>query len=189
MSVQFTDRFADALVYAQRLHAAQTRKGTEIPYISHLLAVTALVIEHGGDEDQAIAALLHDAAEEQGGWPVLAAIRERFGERVAAAVEGLSDTFEDPKPPWRPRKERYLAHLRVAGPDEVLVSLADKLHNARSIQRDLLLHGPETWSRFRGGREGTLWYYRSLVENFQQISASPMVAELAEVVAKIESLA
>lgn len=186
MTAGLTSRFDEALVYARRLHASQLRKGSNIPYISHLLAVTALVLENGGEEDQAIIALLHDAAEDQGGLAVIEAIQEKFGERVAAAVESLSDTFEDPKPAWRPRKERYLDHLRMANEDVVLVSLADKLHNARSILRDLRLSGPEVWKRFRGGKEGTLWYYRSLIEIFQQVSRSVMVAELAETVAQIE---
>jgi (p)ppGpp synthase/HD superfamily hydrolase len=106
-----TDRFDQALVYASRLHRDQWRKGTQIPYVSHLLSVAALVIEHGGDEDQAIAALLHDAVEDQGGAPILDEIREQFGDRVAKIVNECTDAWEEPKPPWRARKESSLAKL------------------------------------------------------------------------------
>ena len=181
-----TERFEDALRYAAHLHARQKRKGTSIPYVAHLLSVTSLVLENGGDEDQAIAALLHDAVEDQGGLPTLREIRRLFGERVARIVDGCTDAYVHPKPPWRKRKEDYLAHLRHAEADVRLVSLADKLHNARSILRDLRRDGPQSLSRFNGGRSGTLWYYRSLVTIFQELDDSLMVAELAEVVAEIE---
>ena len=181
-----TERFEEALGYAAHLHALQKRKGTSIPYVAHLLSVTSLVLENGGDEDQAIAALLHDAVEDQGGLPTLQEIRRLFGERVARIVDGCTDAYVHPKPPWRKRKEDYLAHLRLAEADVRLVSLADKLHNARSILRDLRRDGPQSLSRFNGGRSGTLWYYRSLVTIFQELDDSLMVAELAEVVAEIE---
>ena len=181
-----TERFEEALGYAAHLHALQKRKGTSIPYVAHLLSVTSLVLENGGDEDQAIAALLHDAVEDQGGLPTLQEIRRLFGERVARIVDGCTDAYVRPKPPWRKRKEDYLAHLRHAEADVRLVSLADKLHNARSILRDLRRDGPQSLSRFNGGRSGTLWYYRSLVTIFQELDDSLMVAELAEVVAEIE---
>lgn len=181
-----TSRFEDALVFAHQLHASQTRKGTSIPYIAHLLAVTALVIADGGDEDQAIAALLHDAVEDQGGLKTLQLIRSRFGERVAVIVDGCTDAYGSPKPPWRERKERYLEHLKHASPEVQRVSLADKLHNARSILRDLRQNGEDIWSRFNGGKSGTLWYYHSLVLIFQQQVDSPMVEELALVVGEIE---
>jgi (p)ppGpp synthase/HD superfamily hydrolase len=182
-----TGRFEDALRYAAHLHARQKRKGTPIPYVAHLLAVAGLVLENGGDEDQAIAALLHDAVEDQGGIPTLQEIRKRFGERVARIVDGCTDAYVHPKPPWRKRKEDYLAHLRLAEADVRLVSLADKLHNARSILRDLRRDGPQSLSRFNGGRSGTLWYYRSLVAIFQELDDSLMVAELAEAVDEIEA--
>jgi (p)ppGpp synthase/HD superfamily hydrolase len=182
-------RFEEALLYANRLHAGQFRKGSRVPYISHLLAVTALVLEDGGDEDQAIAALLHDAVEDQGGLETLAEIRRRFGGRVANIVDGCTDTYEQPKPAWRPRKVAYLQHLREACADVRRVSLADKLHNARSILMDLRRDGEMTWERFNGGKEGTLWYYHSLVEIFQQADPNPMVTELASVVERIEELA
>src|SRR5512135_3795118 len=159
---RFSRRFEDALVLAHQLHADQTRKGTTIPYISHLLAVTAIVIEYGGTEDEAIAALLHDAVEDAGGDPIRQMIRDRYGDNVLAIVEGCTDTDQTPKPPWRARKEDYLAHLSEASPSVLLVSLADKIHNAGSILRDLRSEGDSVWSRFNGGREGSLWYYRAL---------------------------
>ena len=187
-SPRLTPRFEEALVYAARLHAKQTRKGTEVPYISHLLAVTALVLQDGGEEDEAIAALLHDAVEDQGGRETLAEIRSRFGESVAFIVESCTDTDTIPKPPWRDRKENYLAHLRVAPPNVRRVSLADKLHNARSILRDLRQSGNTIWRRFKGGKDGTLWYYRTLVQIFREGGRDYMTEELARVVSEIERL-
>ncbi|MEJ2597964.1 MAG: HD domain-containing protein [Anaerolineales bacterium] len=187
--ITLTARFEEGLGYAAHLHARQKRKGTAVPYVAHLLSVAALVLENGGDEDQAIAALLHDAVEDQGGIPTLKEIRKRFGERVAHIVDGCSDAYVIPKPPWRKRKEEYLAHLRVADADIRLVSLADKLHNARSILRDLRQDGPGSLSRFNGGRDGTLWYYHSLVSIFQETDDSLMVSELTEVVAEIDRIA
>jgi (p)ppGpp synthase/HD superfamily hydrolase len=183
-----THRFVQAMQYSFHLHARQMRKGTAIPYVSHLLGVTALVLEDGGDEDEAIAALLHDAVEDQGGHKTLNEIRLRFGERVAEIVEGCTDTFETPKPPWQQRKEDYIRHLKTASPSVRRVSLADKLHNARSILANLRTDGASTWKRFNGGREGTLWYYRSLLEVFQETDHSPMVAELGRVLAEIENI-
>jgi GTP pyrophosphokinase len=151
--------------------------------------VASLVVENGGDEDQAIAALLHDAAEDQGGLETLDLIRNHFGERVAAIVAGCSDTFQTPKPPWRIRKEIYLAELRTAEPAIVLVSLADKLHNARSLLVVYRNKGDRVWERFNGGKEGMLWYYRSLVEIFQEKSDSQMVDELKKIFSEIELLA
>lgn len=184
-----SSRFGDALEYAFRLHREQMRKGSQVPYIAHLLSVTALVLENGGDEDQAIAALLHDAAEDQGGQETLAEIRRRYGERVADIVEGCTDTFEDPKPSWKPRKDAYLTHLLSASPDVRRVSLADKVHNARTILADLGQMGDSLWERFTGRKDGTLWYYRSLVDTFRQVDTSPLVDELARVVDEIEVLA
>ncbi len=184
--ILLTERFEDALRFAAHLHARQKRKGTSVPYVAHLLSVTSLVLENGGDEDQAIAALLHDAVEDQGGKPTLQEIRRRFGERVARIVDGCTDSYGYPKPPWRKRKEDYLTHLRQADAEVRLVSLADKLHNARSILRDLRQDGPQSLSRFNGGRSGTLWYYHSLVNIFQDLDDSPMVAELAVAVAEID---
>lgn len=188
MNRVLSSRFEEALILATRLHTNQVRKGTRIPYVAHLLAVTALVLEDGGDEDQAIAALLHDAVEDQGGIETLDEIRKLFGERVAHIVEGCSDSFESPKPPWKERKVNYLRHLREANIDVLRVSLADKLHNACSILRDLQQNGDVIWERFNGGKDGTLWYYRSLVAIFHENDFSPMVAKLQCVFNKIEEL-
>lgn len=182
-------RFEEALVYATQLHAGQYRKDKDVPYVAHLLAVTSLVLEAGGDEDEAIAALLHDAPEDLGGRETLEQIRRRFGQRVAAIVEGCTDTFERPKPPWRQRKEAYVARLRRASPSERLVSVADKLHNARTILADYRLVGEALWVRFNGGRQGTLWYYRALVETYREIGSTPLVEELDRVVLELERLA
>lgn len=182
-------RFQEALVYAAQLHALQTRKGTGIPYIAHLLSVAALVLEGGGGEDEAVAALLHDAAEDQGGHATLAEIRRRFGPHVAELVDGLTDTYDSPKPPWRQRKEHYLSRLRTACPEVRRISLSDKLHNARSILADLRSNGADTWLRFKGGKEGSLWYYRSLLEIYQEHEANCLVEELARVVTQIEEIA
>jgi GTP pyrophosphokinase len=184
-----TERFNDALQYAAQLHVNQVRKGTSVPYLSHLLSVCALVLEDGGDEDQAIAALLHDAVEDQGGKDTYEDIRSRFGDHVAYIVDGCTDTYELPKPEWRQRKESYIAHLREASPDILRISLADKLHNARSILRDLKENGANTFRRFNGGKDGTLWYYRSLADTFQKKSESAMVRELALVVDQMHEIA
>ncbi len=182
-------RFEEALIFATRLHARQVRKGTSVPYVAHLLAVASLVLEQGGDEDQTIAALLHDAAEDQGGRSTLDEIRRRFGARVAEIVEGCTDSFTFLKPPWRKRKEAYLAHLPQASAAVRLVSAADKLHNARTILADYRQLGEAVWRRFNGGREGTLWYYRTLVEAFQAGESFPLVEELDRVVSELERLA
>jgi (p)ppGpp synthase/HD superfamily hydrolase len=187
--MKLTARFEEALVYAARLHAGQLRKGTEIPYVSHLLAVAGLVLENGGVEDEAIAALLHDAVEDQGGARTRDEIRRRFGENVAAIVDGCTDAETIPKPPWRERKERYVAHIAEAPASVRLVSASDKLHNARSILSDLRSCGDNVWGRFKGGKDGTLWYYRSLVEAFRSHGSSPLVDELTRTVAEIERLA
>jgi (p)ppGpp synthase/HD superfamily hydrolase len=181
-------RFEEALQYAVQLHAYQLRKGSGIPYAAHLLSVAALVLEDGGDEDEVIAGLLHDAAEDQGGLETLAVIQQRFGSRVARIVDGCTDAYELPKPPWKARKEAYIAHLKTECYEVRRVSLADKLHNARSILITLRTHGDSTWDRFNGGKEGTLWYYRTLLEVYRQVSASPMVAELELTISEIERL-
>ena len=153
-------RFQEALSYAVGLHAEQRRKLSGEPYVAHLLAVAALVMEHGGNEEEAIAALLHDAVEDQGGLATREEIRRRFGDAVAAIVDGCTDTTETPKPPWRRRKEAYIARLRDASTSVRLVAAADKLHNARSILREYRRLGESLWGHFHGGREGTLWYFR-----------------------------
>jgi (p)ppGpp synthase/HD superfamily hydrolase len=181
--------FEVALGFAARLHSAQRRKGTDIPYVAHLLAVASLVLEHGGTEEEAIAALLHDAIEDQGGQATREVIARMFGEKVAAIVQGCSDTDVVPKPPWRARKEAYVAHVRRAPPSVRLVSAADKLHNARSILANYRELGDELWSRFNGGKEGTLWYYRALVGAYRASGESTLVDELERVVVELERLA
>ncbi len=186
--ITLSPRFEDALVFAARLHAAQTRKGSGTPYIAHLLSVAALVLEQGGDEDLAIAALLHDAIEDQGGAATREAIRARFGDRVTAVVDGCTDADTQPKPPWRARKEAYLAHLPAAPPEVRLVSAADKLHNARAILADYRRMGDDLWPRFQGGKAGTLWYYRALVTVYRHAGSTPLVEELDRTVTELERL-
>lgn len=182
-------RFEEALVYAARLHATQTRKGSGIPYISHLLGVSALTLEYGGGEDEAIAALLHDAVEDQGGEATRLEILDRFGPRVTAIVDGCTDTNRFPKPPWRLRKEMYIAHVRTAPHEVRLVSACDKLHNARSLVMDYRVCGDSIWARFHGGRDGTLWYYRTLVDALRSDGIASLVDELDRVVTELEFLA
>jgi (p)ppGpp synthase/HD superfamily hydrolase len=183
-------RFEEALVWAAQLHRDQWRKGTPVPYVAHLLGVSSIALQYGADEDEAIAALLHDAVEDQGGEPTLLEIQRRFGDRVAAIVAGCTDAMIQPKPPWRQRKETYLAHLPQASPSVRLVSAADKLHNARAIASDYRLLGETLWSRFTGGRAGTLWYYRALVEAFRTTDGTTsLVEELDRVVSDFERLA
>jgi (p)ppGpp synthase/HD superfamily hydrolase len=187
-SPRLTQRFDDALTYAAEKHREQLRKGGDIPYLGHLLSVAGYVIEADGTETQAIAALLHDTAEDQGGEPTLAEIREKFGEEVASIVRECSDTVVTPKPPWRERKENYIGHLSAASDSAVLVSLADKLHNAHAILRDFREHGAELWRRFSVKDPADhLWYYSSLLAVYRErFPHSWMADELAEV---IDSLA
>lgn len=184
--MSFSGRFLDAFQLAAKLHKNQKRKGSNTPYISHLMAVSAIVMENGGSEDEAIAALLHDAVEDQGGTSTLELIRREFGDKVAHIVAGCSDTDKIFKPPWRKRKEAYLEHLLTASPSIRLVSSADKLHNARSILSDYYVLGEKLWRRFYGGKEGTLWYYRSLVQTLHSCGTTPLVEELDRVVTALE---
>jgi GTP pyrophosphokinase len=189
-----TWRFNLALQLASGLHHAQARKGVPIPYIAHLLAVCALVLEAGAGEDQAIAALLHDAVEDQGGLPTLETIRHLFGERVANAVESCSDsTVSDPtkKLPWRERKEKYLAHLRTTkNKDALLVATADKVHNARAILSDYRELGEQLWLRFNAPKEDQLWFYDALVSALQETTAPKiLVDELRRVVDELKQRA
>ena len=184
-----TTRFEEALVFATQLHAEQTRKGTTIPYISHLLAVTAIVLENGGNEDEAVAALLHDAIEDQGGAATREEIRRRFGNVVVAIVNGCTDAEVIPKPPWRARKETYIAHIRSASPSVRLVSAADKLHNTRTVLADYRVLGDALWQRFNGGKEGTLWYYRAVTNALKNAGTNPIIEELERVVSELERLA
>jgi len=188
-SAPLTDRFCEALDFATRLHAEQRRKVSGTPYIAHLLAVAAMVIEHGGDEDEAIAALLHDAIEDQGGEAARQEIRRRFGDRVVEIVEGDTDADTVPKPPWRERKESFIERLRHASPSARLLTAADKLHNVRCLTRDLRLHGGDLWQHFHGGRDGTLWYYRAVLDTLKQHGPCPIVDELERAVSELERAA
>ncbi len=186
--MQLTSRFREALDFAATLHAEQRRKASGEPYIAHLLAVTALVLEHGGNEDEAIAALLHDAAEDQGGRATLEEIVRRFGPNVAQIVEACSDALVMPKPPWRERKETFIARLATASDSVRLITAADKLHNARSIVRELRGDGESVWAFFRGGRDGTLWYYRSILDVLLQKGNPDLIEELERVVREMASI-
>jgi (p)ppGpp synthase/HD superfamily hydrolase len=186
-----TNRFIEALGYAAKLHLQQRRKGIGQPYVGHLLGVAAIVIEHGGGEDEAIAALLHDAVEDQGGLPRLSEIREKFGDRVARIVDGCTDSYEvsGPKREWGERKRAFIAKIANESEDVRLVSAADKLANAREILSDCRTDGDAVFQRFQGRKQGTLWYYRALVDAFRRAGSSPLVDELDRVVTELESLA
>ena len=181
-------RFTEAFLYAADKHATQTRKLTDVPYISHLMAVAALVLEAGGGEDEAIAALLHDVVEDCGGMPVLEEVRRRFGNRVADIVQGCTDAYTVPKPAWKKRKLDYLDSLRRAGDDVRLVSAADKLHNVRTILADYRKEGDAVFNRFSGQREGTLWYYRAVLEVLREGTPNRLIEELQRVVTELETL-
>lgn len=193
--MHLTETFTTALAFTARLHATQVRKGSGVPYLAHLLAVAAIVLEYGGGETEATAALLHDALEDQGprypGGPdaLRRKIAAQFGTAVLAIVEACTDAETIPKPPWRARKEAYIAHLQTAPAPALLVSAADKLHNARAILSDFYDVGDALWERFTGGKAGTLWYYRALVTAFRaQPDAPPMLIDaLDRVVTEIET--
>ena len=188
-SIPLGPRFLRAFLFAAEKHKGQPRKASTIPYIGHLMGVASLVLEAGGDEDLAIAALLHDVVEDCGGAPMLKEVRRRFGARVAKIVDGCTDADVYPKPPWRERKEKYIARLRHEGKDTRLVSAADKLNNVRSILSDYRASGESVWSRFNGGREGTLWYYRTLRDEFLQDQPNRITRDLRLAVNELESLA
>jgi (p)ppGpp synthase/HD superfamily hydrolase len=186
-----TDRFDRALLYATHVHGGQTRKATSVPYVAHLLAVAATVLEYGGSEDMAIAALLHDAVEDQGGEPRLADIRNRFGDRVADIVRSCSDSTaaaHQPKEDWHIRKTRYVERLAEVDAETLLVSLSDKIHNARSILRDLRKPeiGPAVWARFQPSKAETLWNYRELANAFRRLLPGQLSEELGEIVDVLE---
>ena len=185
----FSPKFQKALDYAARVHARQVRKKTGRPYIGHLMSVASIVIEYGGDEEMAIAALLHDAVEDQGGLPRLREIRKKFGKRVAHIVDGCTDSYVEPKPPWLERKRAYVERIRRESVEVLLVSAADKLSNVRETLHDLRTQGSRVFERFAGKKEGTLWYYRALVEEFRKAGGNPLVDELARAVSELESLA
>jgi (p)ppGpp synthase/HD superfamily hydrolase len=189
LPAQLTARFAEALAYAFGVHSAQRRKGSGVPYVAHLMSVAAIALEHGASEDEAIAALLHDAIEDQGGEAMRAEITRRFGPTVAEIVDGCTDAETIPKPPWRDRKEKFLARLPLASRSVHLVCAADKLHNARSLVEDHRVLGDKLWQRFNGGKEGTLWYYRGIVTALEAASPGPLVDQLARTVAELERAA
>lgn len=188
-SPRLTGRFDEAMMYAADKHRNQLRKGGEIPYLGHLLSVAGYVIEADGTETQAIAALLHDTAEDQGGEATLAEIREKFGEEVASIVAECSDTVVTPKPPWRERKENYVGHLAEASDSAVLVSLADKLHNAHAILRDFRASGADLWERFSvRNPQQHLWYYKALIRVYaDRVPDNWMVDELTKVIDALEA--
>jgi (p)ppGpp synthase/HD superfamily hydrolase len=180
--------FIAALSYAARLHASQIRKRTERPYIGHLLGVASIVIEYGGNEELAIAALLHDAVEDQGGLLRLREIRRKFGKRVAEIVDGCTDAYSEPKPPWLERKRAYIARVGRESADVRLVSAADKLSNTREILHDVRVHGASVYERFTGKMDGTLWYYRALITAFRAAGNNPLIDELDRVVSELEAI-
>ena len=182
-------RFTSALVYATELHQEQQRKVSGVPYVAHLLRVAGIVLEYGGNEDEAIAALLHDAVEDQGGMPVLDEIRRRFGDTVASTVLGCSDAHARPKPPWRDRKQAHVDHVRAASPSIRLVVAADKLDNARSLLREYRIRGESLWNFFHGGRDGTLWYYDAMLAMLKDVDLTPLVEELERTLAEIRRIA
>jgi (p)ppGpp synthase/HD superfamily hydrolase len=189
LNVRLSPQFEKALIYATRIHGGKLRKKTRIPYIGHVLGAAAVAMEYGANETEAIGALLHDAVEDGGGAKRLLEIERKFGKGVAKIVEGCSDTDQTPKPPWRERKENYIAHLKRAPASTRLVSASDKLHNARAILHNLREQGEEIWSHFNGGKEGALWYYRSLVSAFRKHDSNELIRELDRVVTEIERLA
>ncbi len=187
--VILTDRFKDALWMATDLHANQWRKASGIPYVAHLLGVASLVLEYGGNEDETIAALLHDAVEDQGGKPTRQLIADKFGETIAQIVDGCTDADTTPKPLWRPRKEAYIAHIASATPSVRLVSACDKLYNVRTILADYRRVGDEIWERFKGGKkDGSLWYYQTLVTEFKKTGDHAVYDELERTVNELLSL-
>jgi len=181
-----SSRFDQALQYATLVHAGQTRKASGTPYLAHLLGVASLALEYGAEEDEAIAALLHDAVEDAGGAGRLEDIRGRFGERVAEIVWGCTDSEATPKSPWRQRKEEYLARVPQLSASARLVSAADKLHNTRAYLRSYRQSGDAIWTRFQGGREGTLWYLRAITSALQAKGGNALVEELDRAVTELE---
>lgn len=187
-------RFRDALAWASELHEDQSRKGGGIPYIAHLLSVASIVLEHGGSEDVAIAALLHDTLEDQAHKIGEGEIRARFGDHVQHLVEACSDgTPEEQKDkrhaPWFARKEKYIADIASKPLEALMVSMADKLHNARSILEDYRAEGDVIWSRFTTGRDGTLWYYDAMLDAFEKRGGHGRLwGELRRTVSELKNL-
>lgn len=153
--------------------------------MAHLLSVAGIVLDYGGSEDESIAALLHDAVEDQGGLEILYSIKKKFGVNVARIVDGCTDAYEHPKPPWRDRKEAYLKRLLDEEKDVRLVSLSDKVHNARSLILELRKGNASVWDQFKGGKEGTLWYYNTLKQVFLQTGRDLLTEEFSQLVNQI----
>ena len=176
-----SDRLISALALAAELHRDQRRKGTAIPYLGHLLIVAGTVIDHGGDEDTAIAALLHDAVEDQGGTPTLRLIAERFGDRVASIVSEVTETEVQPKPPWKERKLAYLDHVSRMSREALLIASADKLHNARATLADHRRNPDTVWERFNGDASAQQWFYGAFLETARDHASAPtaLLDELA----------
>ncbi|MAQ17144.1 MAG: phosphohydrolase [Sandaracinus sp.] len=185
---RYSERLDEAVALATSAFRTHYRKGSGVPYLTHLFQVMVTVGEHGGDEEQMIAALLHDYLEDVPG-ATGDELEQRFGARVRRMVEALSDATEHPKPPWRERKERYLAELRDEPAEVKLVSAADKLHNARSIERDLHVVGEALWERFTGKKEGSLWYYGQVVDALAHQWEHRILGELRTTVATVRRLA
>jgi len=181
-----TRRFDDAFVYAHEVHGTQMRKGNGVPYIGHLMGVASIVIDDGGTEDEAIAALLHDAPEDKGGRARLDEIRAQFGDSVARIVEDCTDSWTTPKAPWAERKKQYVEHARTLGPSSLRVSAADKVHNAYAILRDLRNVGEKVWDRFNASADDILAYYQSLVRSYREAGGGRLVNELDRIVRAIE---
>ncbi|MBN2044332.1 MAG: HD domain-containing protein [Anaerolineales bacterium] len=184
--IQLGEKFEQALEFALHIHRGQTRKGSQTPYFAHILGVASLVLEDGGSEIEAIAALLHDAAEDGAGQQTLDQIRVQFGEEIAGIVLDCSDTLETPKPPWRARKQAHIDHLENSRPESIRVKLADKVHNANNLLRSLHEHGPSVWDDFKGGRAGTLWYFKEMYAVFSQTRAGYLMDEFARLIEKID---
>jgi (p)ppGpp synthase/HD superfamily hydrolase len=183
---QLTERFDDALQYAHDVHRSQSRKGSGAPYIGHLLGVASIVLDDGGSEDEAIGALLHDAAEDHGGRPRLDEIRARYGDAVARIVEDCTDSWETPKRPWVDRKREYIEHARTLSAPSLRVSAADKVHNAYAILRDLRNTGEQVWDRFNAAADDVIAYYEDLVRSYRQAGGGKLVEELERIVKGIQ---
>jgi (p)ppGpp synthase/HD superfamily hydrolase len=182
MAIQLSGRLDEAFRYAHEIHGAQTRKGTKSPYISHLMGVSSIVIDDGGTEDEAIAALLHDAAEDHGGRERLSDIRQRFGDAVAKIVEDCTDSWEQPKRPWAERKRAYVHHARKLTGPSLRVSAADKVHNTYAILRDLRNIGEAVWDRFSATPDDVMAYYEGLVRAYREAGGGRLVDELDRIV-------
>lgn len=181
-TTKLSGRLDDAFKYAHEVHATHLRKGTETPYLSHLMGVSSIVLDDGGTEDEAIAALLHDAAEDHGGRERLEDIRRRFGNAVATIVEDCTDSWETPKRPWAERKRAYINHARKLPAPSLRVSAADKVHNAYAILRDLRNTGEEVWRRFSATPDDVMAYYEGLVRAFREAGGGRLVDELDRIV-------